>query len=336
MVERQRVRVVDERVGELLQLGEAEARRLRVVAAAVLPLVVDPLVEGEVWVARLGDVGQLHGGGKVGGDGTLRHRLLLAVLTMLIVKAMLRVLIVLAELIVLQVVIVVVTMLVVGIVLTVLAELIVWTVLIVLAVLIVWAVPAVRVVLTVLAVLAALAVLTVLAVPAVAGGPLHHHAALWRLDVAVRRRAQAVLLNHAAAAGVDGGHLLAHGAAALGQAAGGDAAVGAAVLGGACPADAAPHGGVVAAGVLVVLRGALNAAQITEAAVHHLLGVIGHGRHIHHGARLHVVERGHGDGAVVRADLCVAALQDGDSWAVNGAYRLAGVGLRGGEGAAVV
>lgn len=140
--------------------------------------------------------------------------------------------------------------------------------LIVLAVLIVWAVPAVGVVLTVLA---ALAVLTVLAMLAVAGRPLYHYAALWRFDVAVRRRAQAVLLNHPAAAGVDGSHLLAHGTAALGQATGGDAAVGAAVLGGACPTDAAPHGGVVAAGVLVVLGGALDAAQIAEATVHHLL-----------------------------------------------------------------
>lgn len=146
-----------------------------------------------------------------------------------------------------------------------------WTVLIVLAVLIVWAVPAVRVVLTVLAVLAALAVLTVLAMLAVAGRPLHHHAALRRLDVAVRWRAQTVLLNHPAAAGVDGSHLLAHGTAALGQATRGDAAIGAAVLGGACPTDAAPHGGVVAAGVLVILCGTLDATQIAEATVHHLL-----------------------------------------------------------------
>lgn len=211
-----------------------------------------------------------------------------------------------------------------------------WTVLIVLAVLIVWAVPAVGVVLTVLAVLAALAVLTVLAVLAVARRPLHHHAALWRLDVAVRWRAQAVLLNHPAAAGVDSSHLLAHGTAALGQATRGDAAIGAAVLGGACPTDAAAHGGVVAAGVLVVLGGAFDAAQITEAAVHDLLRVIRHRWHIHHGARLHVVERGHRDGTVVRADLSVAALQDGDSRAVNRAYRLAGMGLRGGEGTAVV
>lgn len=204
-----------------------------------------------------------------------------------------------------------------------------------LAVLIVGAVPAVGVVLTVLA---ALAVLTVLAVLAVAGRPLHHHAALWRLDVAVRvrRRAQAVLLNHATAAGVNGSHLLAHGTAALGQATGGNAAIGAAVLGGACPTDAAPHGGVVAAGILVVLRGALDAAQIAEATVHHLLRVIRHRRHVHHGARLHVVERGHRDGAVVGTDLSVAALQDGYSRAVDRAYRLAGVGLRGGKGTAVV
>lgn len=89
--------------------------------AAVLPLVVDPLIERKVRVARLSDVCQLHGGGEVGRHGTLGHGLLLAVLTVLIVKAMLSVLIVLAELIVLQVVIVVMTMLAVGIVLTVLA-----------------------------------------------------------------------------------------------------------------------------------------------------------------------------------------------------------------------
>lgn len=142
-----------------------------------------------------------------------------------------------------------------------------------LAVLIVWTVPAVGVVLSVLA---ALAVLTVLVMLAVAGGPLHHDAALRRLDVAVRRRAQAVLLNHPAAAGVNGSHLLAYGTAALGQTTGGDGAIRAAVLGGACATDAAPHGGIVAAGVLVVFCGALNAAQIAKSTVHHLLGVIRH------------------------------------------------------------
>lgn len=108
----------DESVGELLELGQTQARRLRVVPAAVLPLMVDPLVECKVRVARLRNVCQLHGGGEVGGYGALSHGLLLAVLTVLIVKAMLSVLIVLAELIVLRVVIVVVTMLVVRIVLT--------------------------------------------------------------------------------------------------------------------------------------------------------------------------------------------------------------------------
>lgn len=73
MVERQRVRVVDECVGELLQFGQTEARRLRVVPAAIFPLVVDSLVEGEVWVARLRNVCQLHGGGEVGGYGALCH-----------------------------------------------------------------------------------------------------------------------------------------------------------------------------------------------------------------------------------------------------------------------
>lgn len=112
--------MIYERVGELLQFGQTEARRLRVVPAAILPLMVDPLVEGEVWVARFRNVCQLHGGGEIGWYGALSHGLLLAVLTVLIVKAMLSVLIVLAELIVLQVVIVVVSMLAVGIVLTVL------------------------------------------------------------------------------------------------------------------------------------------------------------------------------------------------------------------------
>lgn len=121
MVERQRVRVVYKRVGELLQLGQTEARRLGIMPVAVLPLMVDPLVNGKILGARFRNICQLHGGGEVGGYGTLRHGLLLAVLTVLIVKAMLSVLIVLAELIVLQVVIVVVTMLVEGIVLTVLA-----------------------------------------------------------------------------------------------------------------------------------------------------------------------------------------------------------------------
>lgn len=183
MVERQRVRVVHECVSELLQFGQTEGGgRLRIMTTAILPLVVNPIINGKVRVARLRNLRQLHGGGKVGGNGTLCHGLLLAVLTVLIVKAMLSVLIVLAELIVLEVMIVMVTMLVVGIVLTVLAELIVWTVLIVLAVLIVRTVPAMGAVLTmltVLAMLAALAVLTVLAVLAVARRPLHHHAALW-------------------------------------------------------------------------------------------------------------------------------------------------------------
>lgn len=89
-------------------------------AAAVLPLVVDPLVEGKVWVSRLGNVGQLHGR-EVGWQGALGHGLLLAVLSVLIVKIMLRMLIVLVKLIVLQVVIVVVTVVCLWIVLTVLA-----------------------------------------------------------------------------------------------------------------------------------------------------------------------------------------------------------------------
>lgn len=175
MVERQRVRVLYECVGKLLQFGETKARGLRIVPAAILPLVVDPLIEGKVLVARFRDVCQLHGGGEIGGYGALSHRLLLAVLTVLIVKAMLSMRIVLAELIVLQVMIVVVAMLVVGIVLSVLGKLIVWTVLIVLGVLIVWAVPAVG---GVLIVLAALAVLTVLVVLAVTRRPLNHDAAL--------------------------------------------------------------------------------------------------------------------------------------------------------------
>lgn len=175
MVERQRVRVLYECVGKLLQFGETKARGLRIVPAAILPLVVDPLIEGKVSVVRFRDVCQLHGGGEIGGYGALSHRLLLAVLTVLIVKAMLSMRIVLAELIVLQVMIVVVAMLVVGIVLSVLGKLIVWTVLIVLGVLIVWAVPAVG---GVLIVLAALAVLTVLVVLAVARRPLNHDAAL--------------------------------------------------------------------------------------------------------------------------------------------------------------
>lgn len=175
MVERQRVRVLYECVGKLLQFGETKARGLRIVPAAILPLVVDPLIEGKVSVVRFRDVCQLHGGGEIGGYGALSHRLLLAVLTVLIVKAMLSMRIVLTELIVLQVMIVVVAMLVVGIVLSVLGKLIVWTVLIVLGVLIVWAVPAVG---GVLIVLAALAVLTVLVVLAVARRPLNHDAAL--------------------------------------------------------------------------------------------------------------------------------------------------------------
>lgn len=176
MVERQRVRVLYECVGKLLQFGETKARGLRIVPAAILPLVVDPLIEGKVSVVRFRDVCQLHGGGEIGGYGALSHRLLLAVLTVLIVKAMLSMRIVLAELIVLQVmIVVVVAMLVVGIVLSVLGKLIVWTVLIVLGVLIVWAVPAVG---GVLIVLAALAVLTVLVVLAVARRPLNHDAAL--------------------------------------------------------------------------------------------------------------------------------------------------------------
>lgn len=85
MVERQRVRVVYERVGELLQFCQTEARRLRVVSAGIFPLVVDPLIEGEVWIARFRNVCQLHGSGEVGGYGTLCHGLLLAVLTVLIV-----------------------------------------------------------------------------------------------------------------------------------------------------------------------------------------------------------------------------------------------------------
>lgn len=169
------MRVLYECVGKLLQFGETKARGLRIVPAAILPLVVDPLIEGKVSVVRFRDVCQLHGGGEIGGYGALSHRLLLAVLTVLIVKAMLSMRIVLAELIVLQVMIVVVAMLVVGIVLSVLGKLIVWTVLIVLGVLIVWAVPAVG---GVLIVLAALAVLTVLVVLAVARRPLNHDAAL--------------------------------------------------------------------------------------------------------------------------------------------------------------
>lgn len=249
MVEGEGMRVVDEGVGELLQLGQAEARGLGIMSAAILPLRVDSLIEGEVGVARLGDVCQLHGGGEVRGDGARGHGRLL--LLLLAVQAVLSVLIVLADLIVLQAVIVMVAVLVV------LTELIVRGVLIVLAVLIVWrAVPAVRAVLTVLA---ALGVLAVLGVLGVAGRPLYHHAALRRLDTAVRRRAQAVLLNHSTAVGVNGGHLLAHGAAALGQAAGGDSAIRAAVLGGAGTTNASPHGGVVAAGIFVVLRGAFDA-----------------------------------------------------------------------------
>ncbi|KAG5831528.1 hypothetical protein ANANG_G00304640, partial [Anguilla anguilla] len=143
----------------------------------------------------------------------------------------------------------------------------------------------------------------------VAAGRALRHAAL--------RGAHAVGSAHAGALG----QLLGDGAAALGQ-----VAVGAAALGGA-----GAQRGVVAAGVLVVLRGALDAAQVAEAAVRHLLRVVRHGRHVHHGGRLQVLQRGGGDRAVGGADLRVAALQ-----AADGAHRLAGVGLHGRHGAAVL
>lgn len=84
---------------------------------------------------------------------------------------------------------------------------------------------------------------------------------LWRFNVAVRRRAQ--ILCHQSATRAN--YRLSHSTAALGH--------GAAV---ACSAHTAPQSGVVAAGVLIRLCGALNAAQVTKSTVHHLLPVIRH------------------------------------------------------------
>ena len=198
----------------------------------------------------------------------------------------------------------------------------------------------------VLGVLAAVLPVLGVSVLAVAGRPLHHHYAVGRLDAAdaVLGGAQAPGLHEA-------GHLLADRTTA-----GRQAPEGAAGLGGPGPRCRSSSGAprpstqrrVVAAGVLVVLRGALDAAQVAEATVHHLLRVVRHRRHVHHGAGLHG-EGGDGDGAtatsttttttlLLLADLGVAAgFQDGDGGAAGGAHRLARVGGGdGGHGAAAL
>lgn len=95
------------------------------------------------------------------------------------------------------------------------------------------------------------------------------HTTLWRLHIASLRGAHAGLLEHAASASIvhhRNGHLLGHSTAALTVAAtGGEVAIGTAALGGGASScsratNAVTQRGVVTAGVLVILSGALYAA----------------------------------------------------------------------------
>lgn len=116
----------------------------------------------------------------------------------------------------------------------------------------------------------AVVVTVAMAVPVavrMAGLPLRH-TALRRLHTASLRGAHAGLLEHAASASIvhyRTGHLLGHSTAALTVAAtGGEVAIGTAALGGGARScsratNAVTQRGVVTAGILVILRGALDA-----------------------------------------------------------------------------